>query len=271
MPNYPAELDELLIAARFEDLIRNYGADDPQVQALLEGRSPEVAAAAIVQGSVLADSASAADALQNGGLNPTDPAMGLVQRMFGLIGPFQEGMAPLSTEEEEIRTRLGQARFEVYGTDVPPDATFSLRLADGVVKGYRYNGTLAPTHTTFYGLYDRFYSFGAGAGTNNPWELPKRWVSPPSAFDLSTPLNFVMTADIIGGNSGSPVVNRDLEVVGLVFDGNIESLTSDYIYLTETARSVAVDSRGIVEALRDLYGLTRIANELLEAGVPAGR
>ena len=264
VPDYPAEFDELLVAARFEDLIRNYGADHPQVQALLQGRSAEVAAAAIVQGSVLSDSAAAAEALLGGTLSPADPAMGLVQQMFGLIGPFQEGLTPLSTEEEEIRVKLGQARFEVYGTDVPPDATFSLRLADGVVSGYDYNGTRAPSFTTFYGLYDRYHSFNAASDSESPWTLPDRWVSPPSDFDLATPFNFVTTADIIGGNSGSPVVNQDLEVVGLVFDGNIESLTADYIYLTETARSVAVDARGILEALRDLYGMDRVADELSE-------
>ncbi|MEZ4417397.1 MAG: S46 family peptidase [Gemmatimonadota bacterium] len=269
VPDYPAELDEMLIEARFEDLIRNYGEDDPQVQALLQGRSAEGAAALIVQGTMLADSAGAAEALQNGTLNPMDPAMSLVQRMFGLIGPFQEGVQPLGTEEEEIKVKLGQARFAVYGTTVPPDATFSLRIADGVVSGYRYNGTLAPTHTTFYGFYDRYYSFNGVEGGDNPWALPTRWQKPPASFDLSTPLNFVSTADIIGGNSGSPVVNKDLEVVGLVFDGNIESLPGDYIYLTETARSVAVDARGILEALRDIYGLRRIADEL-EAGARAG-
>jgi len=269
VPDYPAELDELLIAARFHDLIRNYGEDHPQVQSLLQGRSPEVAAASIVQGSVLADSASAAEALLSGTLNPTDPAMGLVQRMFGLIGPFQEGLDPLSTEEEEIRVKLGQARFEVYGTDVPPDATFSLRLADGVVKGYEYNGTRAPSFTTFFGLYDRFYSFGGDDEQESAWRLPDRWLNPPSEFDLSTPFNFVMTADIIGGNSGSPVVNRDLEVVGLVFDGNIESLTGDYIYLTESARSVAVDARGILETLRDMYEMDRIVEEHTGAGRPS--
>ena len=269
VPDYPAELDELLIAARFHDLIRNYGADHPQVQSLLEGRSPEVAAAAIVQGSALADSASATEALLSGTLNPADPAMSLVQRMFGLIGPFQEGLDPLSTEEEEIRVKLGQARFEVYGTEVPPDATFSLRLADGVVKGYDYNGTRAPSFTTFFGLYDRFYAFGGDSEEESAWRLPDRWLNPPDEFDLSTPFNFVMTADIIGGNSGSPVVNRDLEVVGLVFDGNIESLTSDYIYLTESARSVAVDARGILETLRDMYQMSRIVDELTGAGMPS--
>ncbi len=151
-----------------------------------------------------------------------------------------------------------RARFDVYGTTIPPDATFSLRIADGVVKGYEYNGTVAPIYTTFYGLYDHFYSYGPGSD----WDLPARWLSPPETFDLATPVNFVLTADVIGGNSGSPVINAELEVVGLVFDGNIESLPGDYIYDTKVNRTVAVDVRGILEALDEIYDADRIVLEL---------
>ncbi|MGI9625466.1 MAG: S46 family peptidase, partial [Longimicrobiales bacterium] len=129
-----------------------------------------------------------------------------------------------------------------------------------VVSGYPYNGTQAPSHTTFYGLYDRHFSNPG----DEEWALPDRWTnsSTSSALDLSTPMNFASTADIIGGNSGSPVVNRDLEVVGLVFDGNIESLPGDYIYLPELNRAVAVDARGILEALDEIYDADRIVLEL---------
>jgi hypothetical protein len=171
---------------------------------------------------------------------------------------FQQVVASLFPEEEEIAAELGRARFEVYGTDVPPDATFSLRIADGVVKGYGYNGTEAPWHTTFYGFYDRHFSFPG----REEWALPPRWATPPAGLDLSTPLDFVSTADIIGGNSGSPVLDRELEVVGLVFDGNIESLPGDYIYLPELNRSVAVDIRGILAALDHVYDMDRLVLEL---------
>ena len=257
--NRPAGLDEALLRARYDDLIGAFGEDDPVVQALLGGRSPEGAAAAMMATSAMADSARAEEALLGGTLDPgSEPAFGFIQGILGRFGPFQGLLSTVIPREEEVSARLGRARFEVSGTSVPPDATFSLRLADGVVTGFPYNGTVAPAHTTFYGLYDRHYS---NPGSEE-WALPSRWMDPPSTFDLSTPLNFVSTADIIGGNSGSPVVNRDLEVVGLVFDGNIQSLPGDYIYIPDENRSVAVDVRAILEALQEIYGAGRIVEEL---------
>ena len=257
--NRPAELDEALLRARYQDLADAFGETDPAVGMLLQGRSPEVAAASLIANSFMADSAAAEDALLSGTLDPaSEPVFAFLQGLFARFGPYQGVMSTAFSEEEEIAAQLGRAHFEVDGTRVPPDATFSLRLADGVVSGYPYNGTTAPTHTTFYGLYDRHHS-NPGA---EEWALPERWQNPSTDFDLSTPLNFVSTADIIGGNSGSPVVNRDLEIVGLVFDGNIQSLPGDYIYLPDLNRSVAVDARGILEALDDIYGADRIVEEL---------
>ena len=257
--NRPRELDEALLRARYQDLVDAFGADDPSVQALLGGRSVEEEAAALMEASVMADSARAVDAVLGGTLDPaTEPAFAFVQSLLGRYGPLRGIMSSVGPEEEAIAARLGRARFEVDGTRIPPDATFSLRLADGVVKGFPYNGTVAPAHTTFYGLYDRHYS-NPGA---KEWALPARWTNPSPDFDLSTPLNFVSTGDVIGGNSGSPVVNRDLEVVGLLFDGNIQSLPGDYIYIPDLNRSVAVDVRGILEALEDIYGAARIVEEL---------
>ena len=263
--NRPAELDEALLRARYDDMVDAFGEDDPAVQAILQGRSPEGAAASLLANSAMADSARAEAALLGGMPSPAaEPAFAFIQGMLARFGPFQGLMSTVIPEEEDIAARLGRARFEVDGTRVPPDATFSLRLADGVVTGYPYNGTLAPAHTTFYGLYDRHHS-NPGA---DEWALPQRWTDPSPEFDLSTPLNFVSTADIIGGNSGSPVVNQDLEVVGLVFDGNIQSLPGDYIYMPELNRSVAVDARGILEALRDIYGAGRIVEELTTGSIP---
>jgi hypothetical protein len=164
----------------------------------------------------------------------------------------------LNAQEEIKVARLARALFDVYGTDLPPDATFTLRIADGVVQGYEYNGTEAPAWTTIYGLYDRHY---AHKGTEE-WALPDRWLNPPSEMDLGTPMNMVSTNDITGGNSGSPMINKDLEVVGLIFDGNIESLSGDFIYTTKVSRSVSVCTPAIVEALEHIYDAERIVQEL---------
>ncbi|MBT8398095.1 MAG: S46 family peptidase [Gemmatimonadetes bacterium] len=264
-PDQPREINEAQLAQRFHDFIRNYGPDHPFVQGILEGRTPEGMAAVIMDGSMLADSATAVAALNTGGLSMDDPAVRIVLPIAQALGPAQQVQAMVTPEETEISSALGRALFEVYGTSVPPDATFSLRIADGVVQDYEYNGTVAPVYTTYYGMYDHYYSYGAGSD----WDLPELWLSPPESFDLSTPLNFVSTADIIGGNSGSPVIDQNLQVVGLIFDGNIESLPGDYIYLPVENRAVAVDARGMLEALEEIYQADRIFQELV-SGVLVG-
>jgi hypothetical protein len=259
----PPALQEALIASRLRDIQNAYGQDNPAVSNILQGRSPEGAAAIVVQQSPLADSARTAQALDNGSLAMTDPALQLARAVLMAFGPYQQTVQPASAQEEELARQLGRVRFEIYGTAVPPDATFSLRIADGVVGSYEYNGTIAPPYTTFYGLFDRHYSHSGG-----DWDLPQRWLEAESSIDLKTPMNFASTADIIGGNSGSPVLDRELRVVGLVFDGNIEGLPGDYIYLEDRARAIAVDARGIIESLRSVYKADRLVQELVAA--PAG-
>ncbi len=270
VPEQPREINEDQLIQRFDDFVRAFGPDHPFVQDVLGGRTPEGAAAVIMANTVLVDSASTAQAVSSNTLSQDDPAIVLAGSMIQLLAPAQQVQASVAPQEQEILSKLGQAMFDIYGTAVPPDATFSLRIADGVVKDYEYNGTIAPVHTTFFGMYDHYYSYGP----DTDWALPDRWVTPPSSFDLATPLDFVSTADIIGGNSGSPVIDRNLNVVGLIFDGNIESLPGDYIYLPEKNRAVAVDVRGILEALSDVYGADRIVREvttgeLVSAGAPA--
>jgi hypothetical protein len=258
VPQQHPELNRGLMAARFQDFVNRFGSDADWVKGLLAGRTPEAAAASIVLQSALADSAGAVAAVDANTLTMDDPALKVVQAYLPAFMTFQRTVGQVFPEEGEISAELGRARFEVYGTDVPPDATFSLRIADGVVSGYPYNGTIAPAFTTFYGFYDRHFSFPG----REEWVVPARWAKPPAGLDLSTPMNFVSTADIIGGNSGSPVLDKDLEVVGVVFDGNIESLPGDYIYLPELNRSVTVDVRAILAALDHVYDMDRLVLEL---------
>jgi len=153
---------------------------------------------------------------------------------------------------------INQARFDVYGKALYPDATFTLRLSFGTVKGYEAGTTLVPPKTTFNGLFERNVAFD----NQPPFDLPNRWLEAKSRLDLDTPINFVCTADIIGGNSGSPVLNRDAEVVGVVFDGNIESLPGNYWFDERVNRCVSVHSAGMLEAIEKVYGETDLIKEL---------
>ena len=202
-----------------------------------------------------------------------DPAVALVARLLPDLEAYRAANASLDAREAEVSRLLGRARFATYGAAVPPDATFSLRFTDGVVQGYDYNGTQAPPVTTLFGIFDRFHSFcDAGRGapavtspTGQPacdWQLPQRWIDAEDDLDLSTPVNFTSTSDTIGGNSGSPVVNRRLELVGLNFDRTIEGLVRDYLYAPERGRNVMVDTRFVVEALREVYDMDNLADEL---------
>jgi hypothetical protein len=255
----PADLERRLLVARLADIRRYLGPDDPLTRAALGGREPDQAAAAILSASVLADSARTAAALAAGGVPATDPALTLAAAISPRWVELQTALNGITREETELASRLGRARFAVYGGDVPPDATSSPRITDGVVRSYEYNGTVAPVHTTFFGLYDRYASFGPGTS----WDLPKRWTTPPAGFDLATSLNFISTADTYGGNSGSPAVRPDLSIVGLNFDRNIEGLSRDFIYLPERGRNIMVDVRAIRAALDHVYDLDRIVQEVL--------
>jgi hypothetical protein len=251
-------LQRRLLTARLRDFERHLGSDSEISRMILQGRTPDATADAILATSALADSAQAASALEAGTLTAGDPVIRVIAAISDRLNAYQTAFQRLQQQEAAVARTLGRARFDIYSTSIPPDATFSLRIADGVVKGYDYNGTYAPVYTTLYGLYDHYYSYGPGTD----WDLPARWLSPPESLDLATPVNFVLTADVIGGNSGSPVINTDLEVVGLIFDGNIESLPGDYIYDPEVNRAVAVDVRGILEALDDMYDADRLVLEL---------
>ncbi len=262
---YPAnlvpEIEKPLLVDQLKFMQRNLGDKNAAFNKLTGGRTPEQAADYLISNSVVG-SKDKFDALVAGKpediLNSTDPLVSFVVQTQQRAQELQQTIAEIGQKETPLLQSLGRAMYEVYGTSIPPDATFSLRIADGVVKGYKYNGTLAPPVTTFYGMYDRYYSFGK----KDPWLLPDRWVNPPADFKMSTPMNFVSTNDIIGGNSGSSVINKNLEVVGLIFDGNIESLPGAVIYDDTYNRSVSVHSAGIVEGLEKIYKADRLAKEL---------
>ncbi len=158
---------------------------------------------------------------------------------------------------QALEAKIANQVFKVYGDQLPPDATFTLRISDGVIKGYDYNGTIAPAITTFYGLYDKYYSHNMIF----PWTLPARWLNPTNDF-LKSPFNTVSTNDIIGGNSGSPLINKNKEAVGLIFDGNIESLPGNFIFDETVNRTVSVHAGGIYAALKYIYKADRIVAEI---------
>lgn len=273
----PMELEKKYLAQHFRESMELLGPNHPYTQALnavdlkkfstkefpknMNMDKHELLAEYFLKNSKVFDAKFRAELMEKGPqaiLESNDPLLTLA-RISGkhykeAAARNQANNARMAT----LRSKLALLLFEVYGTSIPPDATFSLRIADGVVKGYDYNGTRAPYKTTFYGLYDRYYSFDK----NYPWDLPAKWQNPPAEL-LDKPVNFVSTNDIIGGNSGSPMINQNKEVVGLIFDGNMESLPGNYIFLPETNRTVSVHAGGIVAGLKYIYKSDRLVNELL--------
>lgn len=255
------ETEREVLASFLKYLKSTFGDKYDPVNRLLGGKASETAALDLSKSAVTSDKERVKNLL-NGNpddiLSSKDPLISYVVQIETRAKEVRDKYSEIQSKEAAKVQLLGKAIYEVYGTNIPPDATFTLRLADGVVKSYEYNGTIAPPVTTVYGMYDRYYSFGR----KDPWDLPDRWKNPPPTFDLKTPMNFIMTSDIIGGNSGSPVVNKNLEVVGLIFDGNIESLPGDFIFTEDKNRAVAVHSAGILEALDQIYKADRIVKEL---------
>jgi hypothetical protein len=253
--------EKLAIAAQLRSAQQELPADDPFIRLTLAGRTPEATADALVTGTHLGDVATRRALVEGGAAAvaaSTDPLIVLARA----IDPMNRAVVARSDSLNAIiatnAESIGQALFSTYGTALPPDATFTLRISDGVVKGYPMNGTVAPYKTTFYGLYDR----AAGFDFKDPFNLPQRWITKKDRLSLATPYDFVTTNDIIGGNSGSPLINRNAEVVGLAFDSNIEGIANRFLFTTDVPRTVSVHSAGIIEALRKMYDGSRIADEL---------
>jgi hypothetical protein len=239
-------------------LCEELGATNDLVKQILAGKSPRERATELVTGTKVKDVSVRKQLYEKGADNFKDPMIDLAR----LIDPQARALRKIIDTQGEVKqqahAKIAKARFAIEGTNSYPDATFTLRLAFGVVKGYEENGKHVPSHTDFAGLYERAKEHD----NQPPFDLPQRWVDRKKRLDLKTKLNFVSTADIIGGNSGSPVIDRKGELVGIIFDGNIQSLVLDFAYTEEVARAVSVDSRGILEALKKVYDAKTVVTEI---------
>lgn len=261
-PVYP-EMDIARMTSALEADLKELGPDDAWLKAVLDGRTPQQAAKELISGTKVGDP-EFRKSLVDGGQAAVDASTDTMIAMARRIDPIRREQIKwfednVQSVQQQSGEQLGKARFAVYGKSTYPDATFTLRLSYGQVRGYPMNGTVAPPKTTMFGLYDRAASFNY----ESPFDLPKRYMDGRDKLDLSTPINFVTTNDIIGGNSGSPVVNRNGDIVGLIFDGNIESLVGDFVYDGTANRAVAVHTGGMAEAMGKLYGAQKLVDELM--------
>src|ERR1041384_665086 len=263
-PIYP-EMEEAVLTAWLEEGLRTLGPNDPFIRAALGGSTPSAVAKQAVSGTQLGNTA-ARSSLRLGGIdaiaNSADPMIALARRVEPIIRELRAwNEEHILNVEARAGEKLAKARFAVYGKTLAPDANFNLRISYGRVLGYEEDTTLVPYKTTFFGLYDRARSFDE----KPPYDLPRRYREGKDKLDLATPLNFVYTADTIGGNSGSPVINRNAEFVGINFDSNVQKLPNRYWYVDEAegGRAVGVHSAAIIEAMKKLYGADKLVKEIL--------
>jgi hypothetical protein len=266
-------LETLELTASLGEMQDVLGKENSDVQKLLQGKTPGDAAKDLIGNTKLEDVAVRKQLYEGGEAAveaSTDP---LIVAMRGIDQDARDARKEFEDKVDSIvrrdGTEIAKARFAQSGFSQPPDATFTLRLSYGVVKGYQDSGKAIPFDTNMGGAFEH----AAAHDGKPPYALPESWNKSKSKIDLKTPLNFVSTADIIGGNSGSPTVNKKGEVVGIIFDGNIQSLSWNFAFNEVQARAVSVDSRGIQEALRKIYGATALADELMgkSAGAAAGK
>jgi hypothetical protein len=262
-PVYP-DLDAVILATQLQDALDALGPAHPWIKLALGGRTPKAVADELMQQTRLADIAVRKQLIEGGAAAVAASSDPLIVWTRKLEPSYREDRAWYEGHVQSVETQAGgdiaRARFLLDGKSSPPDATGTLRLSYGKVAGYEQLTTWVPWRTTFAGLYDRAWSFDNQA----PFELTPRVTEARSRVDLTTPLDFVCTADIIGGSSGSPVLNRDLEYVGLVFDGNVQSFGWNFAFDSTQGRTVSVHSRAIIEALRKIYGMEALADELTQ-------
>jgi hypothetical protein len=256
-------LEIVLLTDALTEMQQSLGNENSDVEKVLQGKSPAEAAKQLVMNTKL-DEVSVRKQLYEGGQQAIDASTDPLITVMRAIDPDARTARKEYEDKVESVVRrdggtIAKARFSQSGFTQPPDATFTLRLSYGQVKGYEENGKAIPFDTNIRGAYEH----AAEHSNQPPYNLPESWMKSKSQLNLKTPLNFVSTADIIGGNSGSPTVNRKGEVVGIIFDGNIQSLAWNFAYSDKQGRAVSVDSRGIQEALRKIYGAGALADELM--------
>jgi hypothetical protein len=256
------DFEKLKLTDSLGFMVELLGADNELAKQVLDGKTPEARASELIEGTKLAD-VEYRKQLAKGGREAitasTDPMIVVARLVDAKAREARKRYeSDLTGVERTNYGKIARALFETQGTKLYPDATFTLRLSYGAVQGYMENGKKVAPFTTLGGLYSRADSFKQ----QFPYNLPPRWLEKKSSLDLSTPFNFVTTNDIIGGNSGSPTINQNGELVGLIFDGNIQSLVGDFIYDESVNRAISVDSRGMLEVLKKVFGANDIVAEL---------
>ncbi len=256
------DFEKLKLTDSLGFMVELLGADNELVKQVLNGKTPEARAAEMIAGTKLKDPEFRKE-LAKGGKAAIDASTDPMIVVARLIDPKARELrkryeSEVTGVERSNYAKIARALFDTQGTKLYPDATFTLRLSYGAVEGYMENGKKVQPFTTLGGLYARSDQFKQ----QFPYNLPPRWMEKKSAVNLDTPFNFVSTNDIIGGNSGSPTINQNGELVGLIFDGNIQSLVGDYVYDGAVNRAISVDSRGMLEILKKIFGANEIAAEL---------
>jgi hypothetical protein len=260
------DYEEFVLVERLKEIQDELGPNDEFVKAILGGRAPAEVAGELIKGTKLNDLAYRKSLLEGGAATidaSTDPMLSMARKIDPIVRELERwNRENIEGARIAAGEKVAKARFAVYGRSIAPDANFTVRFAYGVVKGYELGTTLVPYKTTYAGLYDR----GASFDYKPPFNIATQMLARRAQVDLTKPLDFVYTADTIGGNSGSPVINRKGEIVGVNFDSNVHRFVSRYIYTEETGRAMGVHTGGITEALRKIYDAPALADELEKQG-----